>query len=351
VRSFRINSFTIFIAFLALNFAFYVIGLLSGKTVFNFASEANTDGTAYYKIALAPFKDPPVESGFRYATFLYPLLVSLVAAGNTFATAVAMEVINIVAFSLSIAIFYQMAKNDGFPIATIFYAFNPILLVSMHGGMNEPLYYMLMFTGLLLFHKDKFLPASLVLSLAVIARPDFLIFTLPYFALAKGKKVFPYLLIMFATIAGYGYYLISRFTLQHFIGFASGEDLPPQIGIPFLTFFYNRLFGATGTFQITGANRILNELIAWMVFAAIVLSVYFAVKRKHVDSFSLSLITFGSVIQPAYSYFSGYFRFISMAPSLYKVPLLALTGKTRILTVIAITYAVIGFGILVSWFF
>jgi hypothetical protein len=347
--SFRINSFAIFAAFLILNFAFYIIGLLSGKTVFNFASEANTDGISYYKIALAPFKDPPVDSGFRYSTFLYPLLVSLVAAGDSFATAVAMEVINITAFSLSVAIFYQMAKKDGFGIATIFYAFNPILLVSMHGGMNEPLYYMLMLGGLLLFRKDKFLLASLVLSLAVIARPDFFIFVLPYFALAKGKKFLPYLAIILAAIAGLGYYLVSRFTLEHFIEFASGSDLPPQLGIPFGSFFYNRFFGASGTFQISGMNLILNEIVVWSIFLGIILSIYFAVRKKHVDAFSLCLMALGSIIQPAYSYFSGYFRFISLAPSLYKMPCLILRGK--MLKLLAGSYTVFGFVLLIVWFF
>jgi len=349
LSSFRISSFTIFAAFLALNFAFYVIGLLSGKTVFNFANEANTDGTAYYTIALAPFKEPPVDSGFRYSTFLYPLLVWLVAAGNTFATAVTMEVINIITFSLSVTIFYKIAKTESFPIATIFYAFNPILLISMHGGMNEPLYYMLMFAGLLLFRKDKFLPASLVLSLAVIARPDFFVFALPYFALAKGKKFLPYLSIILITIAGFGYYLVSRFTLQHFIEFARGGDLPPQLGIPFATFLHNRFFGATGTFQIRGTNLILNEIVVWTIFLAIILSIYFAVRKKHVDMFSLCLIVLGSTIQPAYSYFSGYFRFISLAPSLYKIPSLLLKGKT--LKLLAASYAVFGFALLTIWFF
>ncbi|MBM3898200.1 MAG: hypothetical protein FJ358_06740 [Thaumarchaeota archaeon] len=347
--SFRINSFTVFAAFIILNFAFYVIGLLSGKTVFNFASEANTDGISYYKIALAPFKDPPVDSGFRYATFLYPLLVSLVAAGNSFITAVTMEVINVVAFSSSVAIFYKMTRGDGFAIATIFYAFNPILLVSIHGGMNEPLYYMLMLGGLLLFRKDKFLPASLVLSLAVIARPDFFIFALPYFALAKGKKFLPYLSIILATIAGFGYYLISRFTIEHFIEFARGSDLPPQLGIPFGSFLYNRFFGATGTFQISGINLILNEIVVWSVFLGIVLSIYFAVRKKLVDTFSLCLIALGSIIQPAYSYFSGYFRFISLAPSLYRMPCFILKGK--MLKLLAGSYAVFGFALLVVWFF
>lgn len=351
VQKIPISSITIFAMFLALNFTFYIVGLLSGKTVFNFANEANTDGSAYYKIALAPFQDPPVDAGFRHATFLYPLLVSLIAAGNEFITAVSMEIINILTFSLSVAIFYQIAKMDGFPIATVFYAFNPILLISIHGGMNESLYFALMFAGLLLFRREKFLPSSLLLSLAVVARPDFFIFALPYFIFAKGRRFAPYLLIIFGAIAGFGYYLVSRFTFEHFVGFASGADLPPQLGIPFATFFYNRLFGATGTFQITGINLILNEMISWAIFAGIILSIYFAIRRKHVDGFSLSLIVFGSVIQPAYSYFSGYFRFISMAPSLYKVPSLVFARRDKKLWVIATIYSIVGFGILIAWFF
>lgn len=347
--SIRVSSSTIFFGFMLLNLAFYLAGLFLGKTVFNFASEANTDGAGYYKIALAPFKDPPVESGFRYATFLYPLLVSLIAAGNPFTTAVAMEIINIVAFSASVALFYQIAKMDGFPSAAIFYAFNPILLISMHGGMNEPLYFALMFGGLLAFRRDKFLYATILLSLAVISRPDFFIFALPYFIVAKGRKFLPYLLIIFATVAGYGYYLISRFTLEHFLSFASGSDLPPQLGIPFGTFLYNRFFGARDTFQIKGANLILNEIIAWLIFAGILLTIYFAVRRKYTDGLSLSLIIFGSVIQPAYSYFSGYFRFISMAPSLYKLAPQLLKGS--ILKLLMIAYPIVGLLLLVAWFY
>ncbi|MBI2126716.1 MAG: hypothetical protein HYU02_05310 [Thaumarchaeota archaeon] len=349
MKAIKIGSLAIFASFLALNISFYLVGLLSGKTVFHFANQANTDGVSYYNIALAPFKDPPADSGFRYATFLYPLVVSLIAGGNPFATAIVMEIVNILAFSLSLVFFYQLAKIDGFSIATVFYAFNPILLISVHGGMNEPLYYALMFGGLLMFRKEKFLPSALFLSLAVISRPDFFIFALPYFALAKGKKFLPYLMIILAATAGFGYYLVSRFTLEHFLQFASGSDLPPQLGIPFATFLYNRFFGASGTFQIRGFNLILNEAVAWAVFASILFSIYFAARKKHRDWFSLSLIALGSVIQPAYSYFSGYFRFISMAPSLYKVPSLLLKG--RLVQMIAVIYAVAGFGILVAWFF
>lgn len=345
----RVNTFTIFIGFLLMNLAFYLIGLSLGKTVFNFANQANTDGISYFKIALAPFKDPPVDSGFRYATFLYPLLVSLIAGGNEFLTAAAMEVINIIAFSASVSVFYQIAKADGFPSAAVFYAFNPILLISMHGGMNEPLYFALMFGGLLAFRREKFVYASILLSLAVISRPDFFIFALPYFIIAKGRKFLPYLLIIITTIAGYGYYLVSRFTLEHFVGFARGSDVPPQLGIPFGTFLYNRFFGATGTFQLRGFSLILNETIAWAIFGATLLSLYFTVKKRHRDGLSLSLIAFGSMIQPAYSYFSGYFRFISMAPYLYKVPNLILPGK--FLKFLAFVYAVAGFRILVAWFF
>ena len=65
--------------------------------------------------------------------------------------------------------------------------------------------------------------------------------------------------------------------------------------------------------------------------------------------FSLGLIVLGSTIQPAYSYFSGYFRFISLAPSLYKIPSLLLKGKT--LKLLAASYAVFGFALLTIWFF
>jgi hypothetical protein len=142
---------------------------------------------------------------------------------------------------------------------------------------------------------------------------------------------------------------VSRFTLQHFIEFASGSDLPPQLGIPFESFLYNRFFGATGTFQISGINLILNEMVVWSVFLGIILSIYFAVRKKHVDVFSLCLIALGSIIQPAYSYFSGYFRFISLAPSLYKMPYFILKGK--MLKLLAGSYAVLGFALLVVWFF
>ena len=342
---------TLFIVMLIFHLSFYLSGLLMGKTVFNFAGDANTDGIIYYLIARAPFAEPPIDNGFRYATFLYPLLTSLIARGDAFLTAVVMELINIVAFSLSIAIFYRLSKDDGFPLATVFYAFNPILLISTHGGMNEPLYFALVFGALLAFRLDRFIPSTILLSLAVLSRPDFVIFILPFFAIAKRRRFLPYLTVVFLTIAGFGYYLMSRFGLQHFTSFARGVDsgLPPMLGIPFYTFFQNRFFGATGTPQILGSNLLLNEFITWTIFIGLILSVLIMIRKREFDGLSLSLIVLGSIIQPAYSYFSGYFRFISMTPYLYRLPPLLLKG--RILLIVAILYMIGGISLLVAWFY
>lgn len=348
----RNETLIIFFIILLFNASFYLLALFLGKSVFLFANEAHTDGVSYYNIALNPLKDPPVDSGFRYATFLYPLLVYFVAGGNQFLTAVAMELINIIAFSLSAMLLYHLFRLDNIALATIFYAFNPILLISIHGGMNEPLYFALIFGGLLAFRTNRFLPACVSLSLAVIARPDFFVFALPYFALAKGKRFLPYLLIILTSIGVFGYYLISRFSLQHFLQFAAGTESSnssPQLGIPFATFFYNRFFGAQGTFQIRGINLLINEIIAWAVFVGVVLSLYFMLVRRKTDGFSLTSILIGSVIQPAYSYFSGYFRFISITPFLYRLPILLLRGW-RLRLFVAV-YLVFGISILIAWFY
>ncbi len=342
----------LFLLIFSLNLLFFLSGLVLGYDVYHFANEADTDGTSYYNIALDPFSSSPEESGFRHATFLYPLLTYLIAQGNPFYTALTMEIINIIAFSISVVLFYRVASLDGLQFSTIFYALNPILLISTHGGMNEPLFFALMFGALYYFKIDNYMFSAIFLAFAAITRPDFIIFSFPFFFFAKGKKFVPYFLIPCVALLLHGIHLISRFGLDHFLKFTSGVDsgFPhSMLGIPFATFFQNRFFGGVNTPMITGLNYFINEFLAWSLFFAAMLSVYLIYKKKHVDYFSLSLIIFGSIIQPAYSFFSGYFRFISMTPYLYKLPVLLL--NKRFLFPVAFVYAICSIFLLVAWFF
>ena len=89
----------LFLLIFSFNLLFFILGLALGYDVHHFADKADTDGTSYYNIALDPFSSSPEESGFRHATFLYPLITYLIAQGNPFATALTMELINITAVS------------------------------------------------------------------------------------------------------------------------------------------------------------------------------------------------------------------------------------------------------------
>ncbi len=60
-------------------------------------------------------------------------------------------------------------------------------------------------------------------------------------------------------------------------------------------------------------------------------------------------IVFGSVLQPAYSFFSGYFRFASMIPYLYKIP--GLTLNNKLLPLFGFLYLIFGLSLLFAWFF
>ena len=342
----------LFLLIFSFNLFFFLFGLALGYDVHHFADKAGTDGTAYYNIALDPFSSSPTESGFRYATFLYPLLTYLIAQGNPFATALTMELINITAFSFSVVIFSKSVSLDNIRSSTLFYAFNPILLISVHGGMNEPLFFASMFAALYYFRIDNFKFSAISLAFASLARPDFVIFAFPFFLLTKNRKFVPYFLIPLITITAHGLHLVYRFGLEHFLRFSTGIDSGyphSMIGIPFRTFFQNRFYGGVDTFIITGLNYYINEVITWSIFFALILSVYFIYKKKHLDYFSLSLIVFGSVLQPAYSFFSGYFRFASMIPYLYKIP--GLTLNNKLLTIFSFLYLIFGISILFAWFF
>ena len=342
----------LFLLIFGFNLLFFISGLALGYDVHHFADKADTDGTSYYNIALDPFSSSPEESGFRHATFLYPLITYLIAQGNPFATALTMEMINITAFSFSVVMFSRVVSLDNSRSSILFYAFNPILLISTHGGMNEPLFFTFMFGALYYFRTDNFKMAAIFLAFASLARPDFVIFSFPFFLLAKDRKFLPYLLIPLITISLHGVHLVYRFGLDHFLRFTSGVDsgFPhSMIGIPFQTFFQNRFFGGVNTPAITGLNYYINEFLTWSIFFALILSIYFIYKKKHIDYFSLSLIVFGSVLQPAYSFFSGYFRFASMVPYLYKIPGLTLNNRLR--SLFGFLYLIFGISILFAWFF
>ena len=348
----------IFLFAVFLNLLFYLGSLsIAGLNVHNFAGFVDiendialTDGAAYYKIALDPFSSSPTESGFRHATFLYPLLTYLIAQGNPFATALTMELINILAFSASISVFYMLMKIDNLPHATFFYAFNPILLISTHGAMNEPLFFLLVLSALLKLRQDNILHSMILLSLAAVTRPDFVIFAIPFFAYSIYKTKPQYLLLPIATLGIHSFHLISRFSLNHFITFTSGEEFPHRmLGIPFKTFLENRFFGTPEIArQITGLNYFINEIITWGLFLTVITSIILTIRKRHTDNFSLTYLVFGSIIQPAYSYFSGYFRFIALAPYIYKLPCLFLRGTPLVL--FTSLYVIGGLSLLFAWF-
>lgn len=346
----KINARNIFLIILVFNLIFYLFCLQYGLTIFDFSENANTDGASYYKIALDPFSDPPVDSGFRYATFLYPLLTYFIAQGDPNLTAISMELINIIFFAASVAVFYKIVKVDGHGISTVFYAFSPIMLISTHGAMNEPMFFFLIFTSYLLFRENKFLKSSVSLGLACIARPDFAVFTFPFFIMERKGNWIKYLMIPIATISIHGLYLVSRFGLEHFLRFTSGIGsgiAHSMLGIPFYTFFQNRFFGGVDTPMITGYNLIVNEIITWSVFLAVTMSIILLIKKRE-DKFSLYLLIFSSIVQPAYSYFAGYFRLVSLAPSIYKMPTAIL--KNTSLIIFSIIYTICGIVLLVAWF-
>ena len=346
----KLHARNIFLIIFLFNLLFYLFCLQYGLTVFDFSKNANTDGAAYYKIALDPFSDPPVDSGFRYATFLYPVLTYFIAQGNANLTAISMEVINIIFFSASVAIFYKIVKVEGYGISTIFYAFSPIMLISTHGGMNEPLFFFLIFTSYLLFRESKLGRSSVFLSLACLTRPDFVVFTFPFFIREKKANWMKYFMLPLATISIHGLYLVSRFGLEHFLRFTSGIDsgiAHSMLGIPFYTFFQNRFFGGVDTPMITGFNLIVNEVITWSVFIAVIMSIIILTKNRE-DKFSLYLLIVSSIVQPAYSYFAGYFRLVSLAPSIYKMP--TVIFKNNSLLIFSIIYAICGIILLVAWF-
>jgi len=352
ILNYKINMKTIFISFLVLHFSFYIFGLWSGLTIFNFADQANTDGAAYYKIALNPFSDPPVDAGFRYATFLYPLITYIFAQGDPNITAIVMEIINIIAFSASISLFYKIVKDEGYRMATIFYAFNPIMLISTHGVMNEPLFFALIFGSMIFFKEKEFLKSAIVLSFACLARPDFAIFVFPFFLVGDNKKFLKFMIIPVSTLMLHGTYLVSRFGLEHFLRFTSGVESGyphSMLGIPFYTFFQNRFYGGIDTPMITGMNLVVNEIITWSMFFAVIASIYIIMSKRHDDKFSLYLLISSSIVQPAYSYFAGYFRIAALAPSIYKLPCIIFKGKT--LSIISLLYIIASMTLLFGWFF
>ena len=74
-------------------------------------------------------------------------------------------------FSILLSITWRLFIRS----STLFYAFNPILLISVHGGMNEPLFFASMFAALYYFRIDNFKFSAISLAFASLARPDFVI--------------------------------------------------------------------------------------------------------------------------------------------------------------------------------
>ncbi len=264
---------------------------------------------------------------------------------------------------MSVVIFHKIVSKQGHPTATLFYAFNPILLVSVHGGMIEPLHFMLVFGALLAFKNangerslmdlpfGRYTLTTILLALALIARPDFTIFPLLFFAIYGGRRFLPNFLLLIGVMVFHGGYLVMRFGLDHFISFTQGVGYgTSMLGFPFYNLFYSRFFGSVepNAVPISGLNLIINETIAWTVIGAIALSLVIAYRRRD-DEFSLMYLTYGSVVQPAYSYFAGFFRFISLTPYLYRLP--SIFFKGWVLKVVMVGYVIGGLGLLMAWLF
>lgn len=141
------------------------------------SSEFGYDGQAYFVLSLSPFVKDPAPLGFRFDNqalrqqrILYPLLVHLLAWGNSSRTAWAMIIVNILAIAamvvFSAGIFQQMGRP---PWLSLLIGFYPGLVVSVPRGLTEPLCLAWMFAALFLWQRRP-LAAGILLAFAVLTR-------------------------------------------------------------------------------------------------------------------------------------------------------------------------------------
>ena len=266
---------------------------------------AGFDGQFYYRLALNPFTSQPTEFGItfdapplRHQRILYPLLSSVLSAGNHKFLPAAMILLNFLLLCLMGWLggaYAQTLKQHA--LWGIFLPLYPGFLLVLSRNTVEILEAALVFGSLLLLRRGKPLAATLLLSLAVLAKETAVLIAaasaLVYVAaLWKGRRSVSlpsyYFVIPLAVFA------LWQLTLYRVWGefpvFASGSN---NLGVPFVGLA--RAILDASLFQRPFQLRKFSELIFLVGFALAVLLQLRSTKATLYEVFSWVLLALMTV--------------------------------------------------------
>lgn len=141
-------------------------------------SPSGYDGQFFYRLALDPFTHKATDFGitidnppYRQQRIIYPLIARLLAAGNPSSTIIILVLINYLSICgitfVSAKLFQQLNADS---VTALIISFYPGFLISLSRSLCEPPAIFFMFLGLYLFFTKKYLPAAIILSLAILTR-------------------------------------------------------------------------------------------------------------------------------------------------------------------------------------
>lgn len=141
------------------------------------SSEFGYDGQAYFALALSPFVRDPATLGFRFDNqvlrhqrILYPLIVHLLAWGDSCRTAWFMLIVNVFAIGALVAVSARNLSHMGQPAwLSLLAGFYPGFAVSVSRGLTEPLCLMWVLAAIFVWRRQPWLSSGM-LCLAVLTR-------------------------------------------------------------------------------------------------------------------------------------------------------------------------------------
>jgi hypothetical protein len=141
------------------------------------SSEFGYDGQAYFILSLYPFVRDPSTLGFRLDNqalrqqrILYPLIIHLLAGGDSSRSAWCMVILNVMAIGVIVALSLKILCRMGQPAwLSLLVGFYPGLAVSVTRGLTEPICLMWILAAISAW-KQRPLLAGFFLGLAVLTR-------------------------------------------------------------------------------------------------------------------------------------------------------------------------------------
>ena len=246
------------------------------------------DGQFYYRLALDPFTSRPTDFGItldkpalRHQRILYPLLAKILSLGNNNLIPLMMILINFSALCLLgwIGGSYAQTFNQH-ALWGIFVPLYPASLFTLTRDLVELLEVSLLLSSFLLLRRQKFIPATLLLTLAVLAKETalvgvvaaLLVYVIDYLRRQSGRVKWHYWAAPLAT-----------FSVWQLILFYNWGEFPVlegtiNIGAPFIGFV--TLLIDAADYQTQLQRRVLPELIFLICFAA---SVFYCLRSTLVS--------------------------------------------------------------------